>query len=141
MKIELRGHHKLISFLQQLPKRLDKAMVNGNEEFLKKVKKSAKLMAPRDTGALANSITMQPTLTKGRTKQFKLLVDAPYAYFQEEGFTPHVIHSDMVYKSRKLTGKGFFFVQKHTPFMKPAFDANKGVLMPLLMKKVRSVIK
>jgi len=84
MKIELRGHHKVISFLQALPKRLDKAMVNGNEEFLKKVQKSARRMAPRDTGALANTILIEPTKTKGRTKQFKLLVDAPYAYFQEE---------------------------------------------------------
>ena len=138
---EIRGLAELNKYFAQLPLRVEKELVRGNLDFMKRVRDSARRRAPKDTKALKDSITIQETKSKGKSNQVKLLVDSPYAYFQEVGFRPHWIHSDMIYGSKKLTREGFFYVQKNKPFVIPAFNFHIKKLDKLLSKSIDISIK
>ena len=135
-KIEITGGDDVFKFFVELPKNEEKILTKGNMEFLKKVKRTAKLMAPRDTTELADSISIKPTKTKGKVQQYLLQVTAPHAIYQEEGFTPHFAY---IQNSSKLP-PGVYFVKKNTPFVKPAIERNLNRFFQGLNKSVGRAI-
>ena len=111
-----RVEQKIIS----LADKEEKVLAKGNLNFIKRVVRSAKLMAPRDTGELASSIRIKSTKTKGKTKQYLIEAEAWHAAAQEYGFTPHYAY---IRNSSKLA-PGVYFVSKSKPFMRPAIEKN-----------------
>jgi hypothetical protein len=135
--IEIKGLHKLNGYLRGLPRRLRNELRREAESFMLDVKKSAKLMAPRDTGELASSIVVDEV---GRNS-WVLRVLARHGVFQEEGFAPHWVHSDLIGNSNKLLGTGFFFVSKSKPFVAPALENNLSRLSQRLSKATQRALR
>jgi len=124
MQIQVSGLNELNGYLRNLSPRLRKSISRESEQFMLDVRKSAKLRAPRDTKGLKDSIHVELT----GANEWTLFVDSPHGVFQEEGFKPHWIHSDMIKGSNKLKGEGFFFVSKSKPFVAPALETNLSKL-------------
>jgi len=120
IRIDIKGVDRLTKYFIDLPKKLDKELSKSNIDFTKKIRKSAKLRAPRDTNELAESIEIMPIKVKGRTKQYGVQATAPHAGPQETGFKPHWA---FIRNSSKLV-PGLYFVKKFTPFLAPAVEAN-----------------
>ena len=137
MTIRVEGLNKFSGFIRNLPKNLDKGIGKESESFMGDVQKSAKLRAPRDTKGLKDSIHVELT---GKN-EWTLFVDSPHGVFQEEGFRPHWIHSDLITNSNKLTGKGFFFVSKSTPFVRPALEHNLSKLAQRMGNATQRAVK
>jgi len=103
------------------------------------VQKSAKLRAPRFTGALANSITIKPV----SKTEIHITTNVPYAQYQETGFKPHWVgkvgHEDVAewMKKKGLAGRKMF-VSKYKPFMRPAAWDNIEKLK-LLIKNAKLI--
>jgi len=135
-KVEITRGDDVFKFFTELPKKEEKILSKGNMVFLKKVKRTAKLMAPRDTTELADSISIRPTKTKGKVQQYLLQVTAPHALYQEEGFTPHWAY---IRNSSKMP-PGRYFVRKNTPFVKPAIEKNLSRFFQGLNKSVGRAI-
>lgn len=120
IKIEIKGAEKLKKYFIELPKRMDRELDKTNLNFMRRIRKSAKLRAPRDTNQLAESIKILPTKVKGKTKQYVVRADSPHAIYQELGFRPHFAY---IRNSAKLP-PGIYFVKKSTSFLGPAIDSN-----------------
>lgn len=135
VQIQIQGMRKVNYFLQNLPRNMNREINDESGSFLKDVRKSAKLRAPRDTGELANSIK----ITKSKNTWI-LSVEAPYSLAQEKGFKPHWIHSSMIKGSNKLIREGFFFVQKNKPFVQPALEKNLSKLSQRMSKATNNAI-
>lgn len=118
MIVEIRNLDKVERFVRELPKKLDNQMTLTNTRFMKAVRKSAKLRAPKDTGELAESIKLLPIKRGKNIKKWRLRVNAPHALFQEVGFKPHWAP---IMGSRKMT-PGFYYVAKWKPFLEPALQ-------------------
>jgi hypothetical protein len=119
IRVTMQGSDRVSSMLLKLPGELGKEINRTSEEFLKAVKKSAKIRAPTDTGEMKNTIQV----IKFGPKSWQLSVDSPHGIYQELGFSPHWIHSDMIMGTQKLDRTGFFWVKKSTPFVKPALES------------------
>ena len=142
IRVEIKGDKEFRRYITGLPKELDKQLTKDNYNFMKKVRKSAKLIAPKDTGALANSIKLKRTITKGRTKQWKLVAGGgsggrSYAAAQEEGFTPHRV---FIKGSNKMA-PGLYWVKRNKPFIGPAVEKNIGRFMQKLNSSTARAIK
>lgn len=135
-KIEVTNIDKVEKLFFELPRRAEKVLSKSNEKFMKDVQRSAKLMAPRDTGELAQSIKRRRTKTKGKTQQYLLEVTAPHAAAQEYGFKPHFAY---IRNSSKLI-PGVYFVKKNTPFIKPAIEKNLSRFFQGLNKGIKEAI-
>jgi len=141
MRIEVKGLKRVNRFLIQLPKKLDKELTRTNENFIDDIVMTAKARAPKDTGELKESIHKVKTITKGKIKQFKVVVDAPHAAFQELGFTPHAFYADETLNSSKLSPNRRYYVRKNTPFLVPAFDQEITKLTKRINLGVTKLIK
>ena len=119
-----------------LGKREEKVLAKNNKQFIGNIQRSAKLMAPRDTGELAASIKRKATKTKGKVQQYLLAVEAPHAGFQEDGFEPHFA---FIRNSSKLS-PGIYSVQKNTPCVKPAIEKNFSRVPQSLNNGIRRVM-
>lgn len=119
-RIDITNIDKVSRFMAELPKKEEKVLARSNIRMIKGIKRTAKLMAPRDTGELADSIRERSTKVRGKTHQYFLAVTAPHARAQEDGFTPHFA---FIRNSSKLP-PGLYFVKKNTPFIKPAIEKN-----------------
>lgn len=145
MEVRLRmvGDKRITRMLNALPKSTEKEIGKVSKTFMDAVKKSAKLRAPRHTGELADSINWKPL---GKNK-LVLTVDSPYGIYQEKGFKPHWVHALMPTKNslgtigNAFNIAGFMRVQKHTPFLQPALDANINKLPELLKMGTNNAIK
>lgn len=130
-RIQMRGDEKVKTYLIELPRKIDRELSKGNLTFMKNVKKSAKLRAPRHSGDLADSIVLDVTRAKGKNKQWMIIVNSPYGIYQEFGFKPHFINAGWSTKNSFGTvGNAFGWsfevakVSKSKPFLMPALDAN-----------------
>ena len=126
IQIQLRGLTQVNRFIRNLPKELNKEINDESGQFMKDVRKSAKLRAPRDTGRMAQSIVV---IKKG--KQWILSVESPYGRYQEEGFKPHYFITDPGrpgFQTNKLPLGQWVKVSKFTPFVKPALEKNLSKL-------------
>lgn len=135
-KIMINNIERVNKLFVELPKKEEMVLAKNNLQFMKNVRRSAKLMAPRDTGELAASIKIRPTKTKGKTQQYLLEVTAPHANLQEEGFAPHFTY---IRNSSKLA-PGVYFVKKNTPFVKPAIEKNLSRFSQGLNRDIRRSI-
>ena len=138
IRVEIRGLEKVNRFFAQLPINLNKEISKSSERFMRDVKKSAKLRAPRDTGKLANSIIVRKTKIKGLSNQWKLVVDSPYGIFQERGFKPHTFFLSS--STNKLQGGKFYFVRRYKPFVAPALEMNLSRLSTSLANSTKNAI-
>ncbi len=154
-KIQVQGLKQVNKFLIELPKKMNKEIIDESSSFLKDVRKSAKLRAPRYTGYLASSIFIK----KQGSKIVVLEVIAPYAHEQETGEgLPREVPKGQLKKSgwtheasrtkgglKKLGGKkvarpGFFIKRSYKPFIKPALEKNLSKLAQKLSKATNRAI-
>lgn len=146
--IQIRGINRLNKFMVELGPQLNKAIREEGLSFLKDVQKSAKLRAPRFTGQLAQSVKVLPSDSKKEIG--RIIVDSPYGIFQEEGFTPHVVHSGMHtragariadWMSSKGKGRGYMTVRGFKPFIKPALEHNINRLSTKMSQAFNKAVK
>lgn len=129
LKIEIKGEKEVMKYVLNLPKRLDSALTQTNDQFVRDVKRSAKLRVRRDTSKTAKSIDIKKTKTRGKSKQWKIVVGSRAGFYQELGFKPHwifVTQNKTINNSNERTKKlspGFHFVKKSKPFLIPAYDS------------------
>lgn len=144
--IKITGMKEVTNALRNLPIELKKEISNGGMEFMKAVRKSAQLRAPKFTGKLAESINIQ----KEKENKIILSVDSPYGSYQEFGFSPHPVHRNM---STRVGGKigdwmnskgirgDFITVSKNKPFIQPALEHNIAKLQTIISDRSNKAIK
>lgn len=125
----------VITRLHGLPRHINKYISDAGGEFMEAVQKSAKKRAPWDTKFMKKNITIVKTRSG-----WDLIVASRQGFFQEEGFEPHWIHSDMIEDSTKLKRKGFFWVKESKPFVRPALEHNLSNLPKMLSSATKKAI-
>lgn len=128
IRIDFKGLNETVRFMAELPKKLDREFSKTNQEFMENVKNDSIDLAPVDTGELKGSIVLEPVRKGENIKKWKLVVHAPHGIYQEEGFAPHFA---FIRNSSKLA-PGRYFVQKNTPFVKPALERNYNKYLNML---------
>jgi len=122
IQMSIKGLGKANRLFTKLPKEISEGLGNTTEHFMEDVKRTAKKMAPVDTGWLRKSIKNIPSKKSGNSKVWKVVAEADYAYFQEYGFKPHFAP---ILNSSKMA-PGVYFVRKHKSFMIPALERQIG---------------
>ncbi len=135
-QIQIINLDEKINLFLELPAKEKKILREENMEFMKMVRKTAKLIAPRDTGSLAEDIKIVPVRRGKNVKVWKISVNNPAAAPQEFGFTPHFAP---ILNSSKMA-PGVYFVQKNTPFLAPAVERNLSRFFQKVNEKVRGAI-
>lgn len=147
-QVQIKGIEKLNNFFIQFPKAQQEEIMKKADAFMSFVQKSAKLRAPKFTGALARSIRLK----KPQKNQIKITVDSPYGIFQELGFRPHYVQ---LFRSTRAGGvvadwaaakgiqptKNSIFVSKFTPFITPALEAGLNQLPNMLSEGTKKAIQ
>jgi len=89
--IKTKGLDRVRRGVRRLPKEALTAIYGVTEKTAKFIQKSAKLRTRRWTGTLASNIKVK------KTKKGNWIIEsgAPYATFQEYGFSRHWVHIDM----------------------------------------------
>ena len=114
-----------------------------------RLKKSAIMRAPRDTGSLRKSIytkvtTWEAHIFAGGKPTMRIIgKGAPFDYSvaQEFGFRPHVIHRSM-WMGKNPPKAPFVKVSRFTPFMRPALEEYLiGGLEATISKYVKRMIR
>ena len=142
IQIQMKNQKRVANFILKLPQKLQKEIMDESSSFLKDVRKSARLRAPRFSGYLASSIFI---IKKGE-KQVGLEVTAPWALQQETGAgLPRYVsrkHLEGWFGASRTRGvqkiatgapkgkggKGMVVVKKYKPFVKPALEKNLNKL-------------
>ena len=146
IQLQIKGINRVNKFMTQLPRQMNTEIGKQGEVFMKATQKSAKLRAPRFTGALANSIRFM----KFRN-QWKIIVASPYGVFQEFGFRPHYVQLHRSTRAGMVVAdwaaahgikdwKGSIFVSQHKPFIMPALELNIAKLPMLLSEGAKKAI-
>ena len=152
IQMQVKNWKNVKNFILQLPIKMQKEIMEESDTFLKDVRKSAKLRAPRFSGFLASSIFIK----KQGDKKIFFEVTAPYAYEQETGEgLPRQVPKSQLKKSgwthdasrtrgglKKLGGpkeadKGFFIKRSYKPFVKPALEHNLSKLAQRMSKATK----
>ena len=141
MKVDMKELQEVHKFVRELPKKLDRSLTRTNTLFMKALRKSAKLRAPKDTGELKDSIKLLPMRRGKNIKKWKLVVDAPHAVFQEVGFTPHYFFAGKTFNSSKMAPNVKYFVSKWKPFVEPALQKQLVTFGSKLNNAIRRVIR
>lgn len=145
IKVNLGGVKKTERYYFNLPKNIDRATSNSNLQFAKNVLKTAKAIAPRNTGKLRESLELERTKTKGRTEQVKIVSDVIYASLQEDGFTPHAIPIEYFKMNTPGTfiknPKGYAWVRRFTPFIKPALEFEFSNVGQIINKNLKIAMR
>lgn len=154
LTIEINGLKKVENALRNLPPELKKAITDGGMKFMKKVKKSAKLMAPRYSGFLASSIFIDK-----EKDNIVLSATAKYAAAMETGEgLPHYVSKKKLKnwfgasRTRGVGkvalgspkgngGKGMVVVRHYKPFIQPALEKNIAKLQTILSDSSEKGIK
>jgi hypothetical protein len=148
IQTRIKGIEKVNKFFVQLPKTQQQEIMKKIDEFMSFVQKSAKMRAPRFTGALARSIRLK----KLRKNEVRITVDSPYGIFQEFGFRPHYVQ---LYRSTRAGGtvadwaaahgiqptKNSIFVSQFKPFITPALEAGLNQLPFMLSDGTKKAIR
>jgi len=151
--ITTRGLDSFRRFVRRFPLTMENYSDEGMTQIAKTVQKSAKLRAPKFTGFLANQITVI------KTKKNHLAVhtgEAYYAMAQEFGFKPHLIPK--AYFARHKTApavpamaqgklsaeersKGYAWVSRNKPFIRPALAVTFPRVVPIMINKVNKAVR
>lgn len=126
VQVTVRGLGQAQNFMLKVDRNLRTSINREKINFLKKVRKSAKLRAPTWKGNLKDSIKIK---RRGKSDH-RLVVQSPYAVFQELGFSPHWVHRDMRTRSGGTIGQwmggtpnDFIKVERSKPFIAPALQS------------------
>lgn len=151
MKIQVKGLEKA-NILARLPKPMQQEIMKSARTFLKAVRKSAKIRAPRFTGYLASSIFIKK---RGKI-QWLLEVTAPYAAVQEAGLgLPHYVSKRKLehwFGASRTMGvgmiapslpprKGMVVIRRYKPFVQPALEMNIAKLPIILNQGAKKAIQ
>ena len=147
VRIDVKGFNKFdkkinktTRYITNLNKNIDTRVSGTNKEFMERVRKLARMRAPKDTGALKKSIRLEPVRKGKNVKIWKVVAgndtSAPHAIFQEEGFKAHLAP---IMNSAKLS-PGVYMVSKNTPFLGPAVDTQMSIYSQKLDKAVTDAI-
>lgn len=139
--IQINELEEVHTFLKELPKNIDKELTKANGSFMLNVLVGAKSRAPKDTGDLGDSIKLKPVRIGKNVKKWKLVVESPYALFQEEGFTPHSFFAGKGFNSLKMPAGRMYTVSKWTPFVKPALENQLKTFSEKLNNAMEEAIK
>jgi hypothetical protein len=106
------------------------------------VQRTAKDLAPKDTGALTRSVKEQ-TGGKGLNAYSRVFTGMEYAPYQEFGYTRKVNAGDtiMVYGKWRTARKGFIVNYAGKPFMRPALERNKELIEIGVKDFIQSYLK
>ena len=164
INIRITGMKEVKNAFRNLPKELKKEISNGGMTFMRAVKKSAKLRAPRFTEYLASSIFVD----KRGKNEIILSVDAPYAAKMETGkglprYMPIKRLRATGWLGRKIAGDGFItasrtrgkkeiagykppkkgmvVISHYKPFIQPALEHNIAKLQTILSDKTNKAIR
>lgn len=141
VKVDIRGLSKLNKFSTEIPFKIDKELALCNERFIMDVRDDAILYAPEDTGSMKKTIVLEPVKQSKNTKMWKLLVDAPYAVFQEIGFTPHRVYPQQRISAKYPDDNSVWMVKKYTPFVQPSINQNIGTLYSQLDLRLNKALR
>ena len=148
IQVQIKGIKRTQKFFANFPKATSQELILKTDEFMKFVQKSAKLRAPRFTGALARSIILKKT----KKNEIKIIVESPYGVFQDSGFKPHYVQ---LFRSTRAGGvvadwaaakgiqptKNSIFVSRHTPFITPALEAGLNQLPNMLSDGIKKAVR
>tara|TARA_Y100001963_G_scaffold63430_1_gene88368 strand:+ start:5405 stop:5884 length:480 start_codon:yes stop_codon:yes gene_type:complete len=143
MKADLNGTKELEALLSKLPDKMGaKVLKKSMREATKPMVKAAKALVPVKTGKLKKSIKVKDSRKKVKGNHavlFGTLKSTPYAHLVELGTQRHVITPE---SSRFLKIFGTYTKEvvhpgtRPRPFLRPAFDREKGNWFKLLGKSV-----
>ncbi|HED06095.1 MAG TPA: hypothetical protein ENI61_05360 [Ignavibacteria bacterium] len=136
-RIEINGIDKVRQYYLKMPKDLDRFVSRTNLNFMKSVQKTAKFLAPKDTGTLAEDIKLAPVRKGKNVKIWKISIVNPAAAPQEFGFVEHLAP---ILNSSKIP-PGIYMVKKNTPFIRPAIEKNLSSFSQKLNNSVGRAIK
>ncbi|RLD42762.1 MAG: hypothetical protein DRI86_11100 [Bacteroidetes bacterium] len=159
--ITIKGLDKTMDFTRRLPKHTRQELMQAQEIFLKEVRKSAKLRAPRFTGRLASKIVIK----KKSKNSYVLQSVVAYAAKQELGvglpmYVPiaTLIKSGWLIKTargyrtasrtrgpRAVAGtlpprRGFAVVRHYKPHIYPALEINLSKLPNILNRAIKKAL-
>jgi hypothetical protein len=155
INLQIKGLERVENLFRNLPGELQKEINLSSKQFLKDVRKSAKLRAPRYTGFLASSIFVD---ANGKNR-YVLTVEAPYAYEQEtgKGLPREVPISELKMsgwtreasrtRGRLIKGgggtasKGKFMKRSYKPFIQPALEHNIARFQTILSDSTKRAIR
>lgn len=139
MAIKVEGLDEVLAALEKAanPDKVVRAM----SKACALVERTAKQKAPKDTGALRNSITSDVIVEGGEVKGviYTPLEYAPYVeygtgLFAEEGGRK----TPWIYEDEKTGEKIFTRGQKPQPFLRPAFNENRDKIIEVLKEGIRN---
>lgn len=128
IETEFIGMDKVAKHIERISERIPELSNKILHEASWRLKKSAIMRAPKDTGKLRGSINAKVTTWEahifagGPSTMRNVGKGQPfdYAVVQETGFRSHVIHSSLW--MGKNPPRGFATVSRYKPFMRPALD-------------------
>lgn len=131
IRIQTRGIAEL-NRRWKLFRNISKVNVSSADKIGDAITRVARIFAPFFKGELGSRIDYE-VVTTPKGVSLKIVSDAPYAHFQEEGFTPHFVRITPYVKEwldAHSTGapgfqpgqKGYIFVSKFTPHIRPAIE-------------------
>ncbi len=144
--VKISGDKRVSRMTVNLGPEIEKMMNKVGDRFMKAVQRSAKMRAPKMTGALARSIKVK----KGK-KYWNLVVDSPYGRYQEMGFRAHFVDSSMPTKNSMGTIASAYGIpygvtllihsQKGRFFVRDALQAQLPRLPEFLENSTKQAIK
>ena len=145
----VKGLNQMNRLMVNLPPSIKRHIEMAGEEFTRDVQRRAKLMAPRWSGRLKDSITVKIPKRGVNSKKIVLSVESPYGVFQELGFTPHFVPFWRTTRAGATVGdwmksKGInnwgVYVSHNKPFMKPALERGLGALPTLIERHMQKAL-
>jgi hypothetical protein len=147
IQIQMFGIEQVKNMLVELPQDIEKGVDKAEGTFMSFVQKSAKLRAPRFSGQLAESISK----SKIKMGNWELIVESPYGFFEEYGWSPRFLPASLYSRAGYLIGdwmsakgkEGFGIKPRGIPhpFITPALEAGIVKLPSMLQEEVYTAIK
>ena len=170
VKFQIKGLDKLLHQLEEVSSKAPAICRKAIKEASKPVVEAAKALAPKRYGALRKSIgdkqityegsgitvgVIGPRNNYSEVRDGKRIVPALYAHLVEYGTAPHRLFGgtinastkvqrerrrDVLLAAAKAEGRETHPGSKAQPFMRPAWDANVGQLVPTMSRVISEEI-
>lgn len=147
MKVTMSGVDEVHFMLKNIGPNTIKQVDGAEGVFMGFVQKSAKLRAPKFTGALAESIRKYHE----SSGKWALYVESPYGWFQETGWTPRGLSFFTPTRAGLIVGEwmlahgfngtGITPYGQAQPFITPAFESGKEHLPQIMQTALYKAAK
>jgi hypothetical protein len=147
IQIEMHGLEEVQKMLLELPEHTEIEIDKAQKDFMSFVQKYAKLMAPKFSGQLAESIVFKQT----KKNIYQLTVESPYGFFQEYGFTGRFLSAGMPVQggyrigdwmaAKGIKGFGIKPSGRPHPFIQPALESGLNHLPSMLQNAIYKAVK